>query len=81
MKHAFIITAYRDPESLKSLFSQLLELPEASVFCHIDARSKAMARSTQRYLEHQRLSDSRYERIYLQADQTIRYASSDHFQV
>lgn len=81
MKHAFIITAYRDLDSLKSLFSQLLELPEAMVYCHIDARSKAMASSARRYLEHKCLSDSRYERIYLQADQTIRWASSDHFQV
>lgn len=81
MKHAFIITAYRDLSSLKSLFEQLLDLPNSRVYCHIDARSKQVAKDAKQYLDHKRQEDVRFERIYLQANQTIRWASSDHFQV
>jgi hypothetical protein len=81
MRHAFIVTAYRDLGSLKSLFEQLLDLPNSRVYCHIDARSKQLAKDAQHYLEKMRREDAHFERIYLQANQTIRWASSDHFQV
>lgn len=81
MKHAFIITAYRDLGSLQSLFEQLVDLPESRVYCHIDARSKKLAKDAQHYLDKKRQEDIRFARIYLQANQTIRWASSDHFQV
>jgi hypothetical protein len=75
LKHAFLITAYRDCDSLKSLFEQLMCIPNAKAYCHIDARSSDVISEIKQWLS-QRVQYS--DRIYVQHDEVIRWGSSDH---
>jgi hypothetical protein len=75
MKHGFLITAYRDFESLKGLIEQLLGLPDSHIFINIDGRSKALISQTMNYLL--RLNNPR---VYLQT-QVVRWGSYEHMDV
>ena len=39
MRHAFLVTAYRDFATLSSLIDQLLSLSDSYVYINIDGRS------------------------------------------
>lgn len=75
LKHAFIITAYRDSSSLKSLFEELLKIEMSEIFCQIDSRSISVINSMSNWLEEN--SEFR-NRILILSDQPIRWGSSDH---
>ena len=81
LKHAFLITAYRDPQSLQTLITQLLAIENALVLCHIDRRSKGMIAIMQAWVDEQQISNSHLNRLHLQFDQAIFWASSNHFQI
>ena len=42
MRHAFLVTAYRDYATLCGLVDQLLDLPDSRIFINIDGRSKEL---------------------------------------
>lgn len=75
MRHAFLITAYRDFDSLTSLTEQLLALGDSYIFINIDGRSKALILLFQKYLE--KLNNPR---IDLQI-RVVRWGSYEHFDV
>ena len=81
MKHAFILTAYRDPESLKRFLKQLIAIEGSQIYCSIDLKSAQMAKEMNAWLTEQILLDPNYARIELFHDQLIRYASTDHLNV
>ena len=78
MKHAFILTAYRDPESLKRFLQQLVAIEGSQIYCSIDLKSAQMAQEIDAWLTKQISLDPNYARIELFHDQVIRYASTDH---
>lgn len=51
MKHAFLITAYRDFESLKFLLNQILLIPNAQIYLNLDSRSKQLIQDVNIYLQ------------------------------
>ena len=75
MRHAFLITAYRDFPALSSLIEQLLSVGESRIYINIDGRSKKLIEQTKGYLKN--LSNPR---INLQT-QTVRWGSYEHFDV
>lgn len=75
MRHAFLVTAYRDYATLCSLVDQLLELPDSRIFINIDGRSKELI---SQFTEH--LKTRNNPRIDLQA-QEVRWGSYEHFDV
>ena len=75
MRHAFLITAYRDFDSLVNLTEQLLELSSSYIFINIDGRSKTLILLFQKYLEQ--LDNPR---IDLQT-RVVRWGSYEHFDV
>lgn len=81
MKHAFILTAYRDPESLKRFLQQLVTIEDSQIYCSIDLKSTQMAKEIDAWLTKQISLDPNYARIELFHDQVIRYASTDHLNV
>jgi hypothetical protein len=81
MKHAFILTAYRDPESLKRFLKQLIAIDGSNIYCSIDLKSAQMAKEMNAWLTEQISLDPNYARIQLFHDQVIRYASTDHLNV
>ena len=75
MRHAFLVTAYRDYDTLCSLIEQLLDLPDSRIFINIDGRSKELISRFSKYLEA-----LQNPRIDLQA-QLVRWGSYEHFDV
>ena len=75
MRHAFLVTAYRDFATLSSLIDQLLSLSDSYVYINIDGRSKSLISQFKQYL--QQLNSPR---VYLQT-QTVRWGSYEHFDV
>ncbi|MCE7527887.1 beta-1,6-N-acetylglucosaminyltransferase [Polynucleobacter sp. IMCC 30228] len=75
MKHGFLITAYRDFDSLQGLIEQLLNLPDAHIFINIDGRSKTLISQTTNYL-----LGLNNPRVYLQT-QVVRWGSYEHMDV
>lgn len=75
MRHAFLVTAYRDYPSLCSLVNQLLDLPDSRIFINIDGRSKELISQFSDYLK-----TLNNPRIDLQA-QEVRWGSYEHFDV
>ena len=81
MKHAFILTAYRDPESLKRFIVQLMAIEGSQIYCSIDRKSEQMAHEMHEWVSEQAQSDPRYAQIQVFNNQVIRYASTDHLKV
>ena len=81
MIHAFILTAYRDPKSLKILIRQLIAINGSQIYCSIDRKSEQMAQEMYDWVSEQAQSDPRYAQIQILNDQVIRYASTDHLKV
>ena len=81
MIHAFILTAYRDPKSLKTLIRQLVAINGSQIYCSIDHKSKQMIQEIHEWVSEQAQSDPRYAQIQILNDQVIRYASTDHLKV
>ena len=81
MKHAFILTAYRDPESLKRFIGQLLNIQDSQIYCCIDRKSESMAAEILAWVQSEAKTDSRFNNIRIIHDQVIRYASTDHLNV
>ena len=75
MKHGFLITAYRDFDSLQGLIEQLLNLSDAHIFINIDGRSKTLISQTKNYL-----LILNNPRVYLQT-QVVRWGSYEHMDV
>ena len=75
MRHAFLITAYRDFATLSSLVEQLLGLKDALIYINIGGRSTALIAQFEQYLK--KLNNPR---IDLQT-QTVRWGSYEHFDV
>jgi hypothetical protein len=75
MRHAFLVTAYRDLDSLKSLTEQLLEFSDSYIFINIDGRSKTLISQFQNHLKQ--LNNPR---INLQT-RVVRWGSYEHFDV
>lgn len=75
MRHAFLITAYRDLPSLRSLVQQILELSDSFIYINIDGRSKTLISEFKQELLHWS-----NPRIYLQTE-TVRWGSYEHFDV
>jgi hypothetical protein len=75
MRHAFLITAYRDFTALTSLVEQLIEIEDSFIFINIDGRSKFLISQFKTYLLNLNTS-----RINLQT-QTVRWGSYEHFDV
>jgi hypothetical protein len=75
MRHAFLVTAYRDFPSLSSLIEQLLSVSDSRVYINIDGRSKKLIDQIRVYL-----SNLNSPRIDLQI-QTVRWGSYEHFDV
>jgi hypothetical protein len=75
MRHAFLVTAYRDYTTLCSLVDQLLELPDSRIFINIDGRSKGLIHQFTKHLK-----TLNNPRIDLQI-QEVRWGSYEHFDV
>jgi hypothetical protein len=75
LKHAFLITAYRDEHSLIALFEQILQIKNANIFCQIDQRSESVIQSIRLWLKK---NSAIQHRIHLELDQIIHWGSSDH---
>ena len=75
IKHAFLITAYRDVQSLKELINDLLFLDHALIFCQIDARSTQMIDEINAWVENKKDTQTR---IHLITQNKIHWGSSDH---
>jgi hypothetical protein len=75
MRHAFLVTAYRDFPTLSSLIEQLLSVSDSRVYINIDGRSKKLIDQIRGYL-----NDLNSPRIDLQT-QTVRWGSYEHFDV
>jgi hypothetical protein len=75
MRHAFLITAYRDFTQLKSLVGQLLSVSDSRIYINIDGRSKKLISQFEEYFTA--LSS---DRVYLQT-QNVRWGSYEHFDV
>jgi hypothetical protein len=75
MRHAFLVTAYRDFPSLSSLIEQLLSVSDSRVYINIDGRSKKLIDQIRVYLK-----DLNSPRIDLQT-QIVRWGSYEHFDV
>jgi len=75
MRHAFLITAYRDASTLQSLIEQLLCIHDSRIYINIDGRSEQLIEQIQLYL-----SGLHCERVYLQT-MTVRWGSYEHFDV
>jgi hypothetical protein len=75
MQHAFLVTAYRDLETLTGLIEQLLGLENSRIYINVDGRSKLLITQLQHYL-----SNLKNSRIYLQT-QKVRWGSYEHFDV
>ena len=78
MHHAFILTAYRDSESLKTLIRQLLTIDGARIYCNIDHRSQAVANTIQNWVRKERIANPAFARVQIFDQWAIRYASTDH---
>jgi len=75
MRHAFLITAYRDISSLAGLVEQLLRLNDSYIFINIDGRSKSLILQFETYLK--KLNSTR---VSLQT-QKVLWGSYEHFDV
>jgi len=79
--HAFLITAYRDAKALQGVLEQILAIDGAQIYLHLDSRSKALIGMMRSWLEEPPQKALFAKRLHWQANQAIRWASSDHFQV
>jgi len=75
MRHAFLVTAYRDFATLSSLIEQLLSVNDSRIYINIDGRSKKLIDQITVYLD-----SLNSKRINLQT-QTVRWGSYEHFDV
>jgi hypothetical protein len=75
MRHAFLVTAYRDFPTLSSLIEQLLSVSDSRIYVNIDGRSKQLIDQIKALLK-----DLNSPRIDLQT-QTVRWGSYEHFDV
>jgi hypothetical protein len=75
MRHAFLVTAYRDFSTLSSLIEQLLSVSDSRVYINIDGRSKKLIEQIQSYLDN-----VNNPRVNLQT-QAVRWGSYEHFDV
>jgi hypothetical protein len=75
MRHAFLVTAYRDFSTLSSLIEQLLSVGHSRIYINIDGRSKKLISQTKTYL-----AELDNPRVDLQT-QTVRWGSYEHFDV
>jgi hypothetical protein len=75
LKHAFLITAYRDASSLIGLFEQILQIDQAVIYCQIDGRSISVIQTMNNWLTE---NPTIKPRVHLRSNQTIRWGSSDH---
>jgi len=75
MRHAFLVTAYRDFTSLSSLIEQLLSLSDSRIYINIDGRSKKLIAQIKEYL-----ITLNSQRVSLQT-QIVRWGSYEHFDV
>lgn len=81
MNHAFILTAYRDPESLKTLIRQLLDIEGSRIYCNIDSRSQEMSAQIQEWISKELAINKKYSTIQFFDQWAIRYASTEHLTV
>jgi hypothetical protein len=75
MRHAFLVTAYRDFEMLKNLIEQLLCVNDSRIYINIDGRSNKLILLIQDYLR-----SSNNPRVNLQTN-IVRWGSYEHFDV
>ena len=75
MRHAFLVTAYRDFDALCSLVNQLLELEDSYIYINIDGRSQFLITEFEKHLK--KLNS---QRVNLQT-QKVRWGSYEHFDV
>jgi hypothetical protein len=75
MRHAFLVTAYRDLSTLSSLIEQLLSVTDSRIYINIDGRSKKLISQMKTYL-----TELNNPRVDLQT-QTVRWGSYEHFDV
>ena len=75
MRHAFLVTAYRDFETLSSLIEQLLRVSDSRIYINIDGRSKKLIDQITIHLK-----SLNSPRVDLQA-QAVRWGSYEHFDV
>jgi hypothetical protein len=73
MKHAFLITAYRDWESLKALIDQLLNIDESKIYINIDKRSFDLIQNLEALI-----SKNHFSRIHLRKDEKIHWGGFNH---
>jgi hypothetical protein len=73
MKHAFLITAYRDWESLRGLIDQLLKIEESKIYINIDKRSFDLIQNVEMLI-----NKNHFSRIYLQKDEKIHWGGFNH---
>lgn len=73
MKHAFLITAYRDWESLQALIDQLLNIEESKIYINIDKRSFELIQNLEALI-----SKDCFSRIYLRKDEKIHWGGYNH---
>lgn len=78
MNHAFILTAYRDPQSLKTLIGQLLTIEGARIYCNIDHRSQSLASVIRDWIKQEQIGNPAFAHVQIFDQWTIRYASTDH---
>ncbi len=73
MKHAFLITAYRDWDSLYALIEQLLKVENSRIYINIDKRSIHLIESLEKLINENLAS-----RIFLKKDETIHWGGFNH---
>ena len=78
MNHAFILTAYRDPQSLQTLIGQLLTIEGARIYCNIDRRSQSLASVIRDWIKQEQIGNPAFAQVQIFDQWTIRYASTDH---
>lgn len=76
MVHAFLITAYRDLESLKSLVNLIMEIPNAKIYLNIDKRSIKLIENVEIFL-----TEKNYIGIHLKKDTVVHWGGFNHLKV
>jgi hypothetical protein len=73
MRHAFLITAYRDWGALKSLIEQLLKFENSKIYVNIDKRSFQLIENLEVLI-----SNYQHTRIYLRKNEVIHWGGYSH---
>lgn len=73
MKHAFLVTAYRDVQGLKDLIMQILEINDSQIYINIDKRSSSLKEEILKFCETYSSN-----RIHIKYDKTIHWGSFQH---